>query len=383
MDETLGNGLQELPEGWKYCSILDLANVKYGKAKPKDLGVIPVIGSGGVYGFTIAPSITFPTIVIGRKGTAGMAWLCKDPCWPSDTTFYLDWKERPFDIRFIYHCLQHRPLSGQHSKTTIPSLQKSDLENYVIPFPPPPEQQVIAQVLRTVQRAKEATEKVIAAAKQLKQSLMRHLFTYGPVPFPEADQVELKETDYGTVPDHWQVKPLGQFITLQRGFDLPAHKRIRGTVPVVSSSGVSGLHSESKVVGPGVITGRYGTLGKVYYIKDDFWPLNTTLFVKRFGGNDPRFVQFFLMTLSMEAFNDKTSVPGINRNHLHAVKVGFPAPQEQKAIANILVTVEQKLVKEESKAEMMGFLFHSLLHHLMTGQLRAHDLDLPTMQEVA
>ena len=95
----------------------------------------------------------------------------------------------------------------------------------------------------------------------------------------------------------WREVLLGEVITLQRGFDLPQRKRIPGTVPPVSSSGVTDYHSESKVSGLGVVTGRYGTLGEVFFISDDFWPLNTTLYVRDFKGNDPRFISYFLRSL--------------------------------------------------------------------------------------
>src|SRR5689334_17809685 len=117
--------------------------------------------------------------------------------------------------------------------------------------------------------------------------------------------------------NRWNEHELGEVITLQRGFDLPTQDRNAGNVPIVSSSGITGVHNEAKVKGPGVVTGRYGTIGQVFYVKQDFWPLNTTLYVKDFKGNDPLFVSFLLRTIDFEAHSDKSSVPGVNRNHLH------------------------------------------------------------------
>ena len=142
----------------------------------------------------------------------------------------------------------------------------------------------------------------------------------------------------------WTQKPLGHVIELKRGYDLPARMRVAGSVPVVSSSGITGHHRETKVRGPGVVTGRYGTLGKVYFIPDDFWPLNTALYVRDFKGNDPRFVSYLLCGLDFSGHSDKAAVPGLNRNHMHEEVVRIPEDvSEQRAIAHILGTLDDKI----------------------------------------
>jgi len=142
----------------------------------------------------------------------------------------------------------------------------------------------------------------------------------------------------------WRECSLGEVIELKRGYDLPQRDRRPGVVPLVSSSGVTDYHSEAMAKGPGVVTGRYGTLGQVFYIEKNFWPLNTTLYVRDFKGNDPRFVSYFLRGLDFLAYSDKAAVPGLNRNHLHQARVLVPSdPNEQRAIAHILGTLDDKI----------------------------------------
>jgi type I restriction enzyme, S subunit len=160
----------------------------------------------------------------------------------------------------------------------------------------------------------------------------------------ERDKVELKEADaLNQINVGWRVVPLGEVITLQRGFDLPSQNRKPGTVPIVSSSGISDYHSEVGAKGPGVVTGRYGTIGQVFLIKEDYWPLNTTLWVKDFHGNDPFFASYLLRTIDFKSCSDKSSVPGVNRNDLHRIPVLLPPLPEQKAIAAILGSLDDKI----------------------------------------
>lgn len=134
----------------------------------------------------------------------------------------------------------------------------------------------------------------------------------------------------------WRATRLGDVLTLKRGHDLPESQRQDGEVPVVSSSGITGHHNEPKAKAPGVVTGRYGTLGEVFFIEEDYWPLNTALYVIDFKGNRPRFVAYFLESVLRNYQSDKAAVPGVNRNVLHEIKVRCPDTAVQERIAAIL-----------------------------------------------
>ena len=141
----------------------------------------------------------------------------------------------------------------------------------------------------------------------------------------------------------WKTDELGKFVTLKRGYDLPQQKRVDGAVPIFSSSGVTGTHKESMVNAPGVITGRYGTIGEVFFSKEPFWPLNTTLYVENFHGNDERFIYYFLKSLKWEKFTSASAVPGINRNTVHKEIVEIPDLESQRKIAAVLSAFDDKI----------------------------------------
>lgn len=141
----------------------------------------------------------------------------------------------------------------------------------------------------------------------------------------------------------WQECKLGEQITLKRGYDLPSRLRQDGNIPIYSSSGITGFHNEKMCDGPGIITGRYGTIGKIFYSKTPYWPLNTTLYVQNLKGNDGAFVYYFLQQLDWEKYSDKSAVPGVNRNDVHQEDVIFPLLKEQKAIASVLSSIDDKI----------------------------------------
>jgi type I restriction enzyme S subunit len=139
----------------------------------------------------------------------------------------------------------------------------------------------------------------------------------------------------------WHTMTLGDVVTLKRGHDLPERDRREGPVPIVSSSGVTGFHNVAKAEPPGVVTGRYGTLGEVYFINEPYWPLNTSLYAIDFHENDPKFVAYFLrQVLKGASSNNKAAVPGVNRNDLHALKVNVPIRDVQERIAGMLTAYD-------------------------------------------
>jgi type I restriction enzyme, S subunit len=173
----------------------------------------------------------------------------------------------------------------------------------------------------------------------------------------------------------WKARDLGHVATLQRGFDLPHRHRRPGTVPIVTSSGVGGgagdTHCEAKVAGPGVVTGRYGTIGDVFFIKQDFWPLNTTLFVKNFHGNHPLFIAYLLRTIDFHTHSGKSGVPGVNRNDLHRLTVRFPeSTEEQRAIAAALSDVDALLDGLDRLIAKKRDLKQAAMQQLLTGKTR-------------
>lgn len=158
----------------------------------------------------------------------------------------------------------------------------------------------------------------------------------------------------------WKECLLGDVVNLKRGYDLPHSARSPGPFPVVSSSGITDHHSEAKVRGPGVVTGRYGTLGQVFFVENDYWPLNTSLYVQDFKGNDPRFISYFLGILNFGSQNAAGAVPGVNRNHLHALDVRVPPLPVQRRIASILSAYDELIENNQRRIKILESMARAL-----------------------
>jgi len=184
--------------------------------------------------------------------------------------------------------------------------------------------------------------------------------------------------------DGWLRMQLGDFVTLQRGHDLPDERRLSGTIPILGSFGITGWHNEAKARGPGVTVGRSGaSFGVVCYSAVDYWPLNTALYVIDFHGNDERFAYYFLKTFDFQGYNSGSAQPSLNRNFVHPIPVVVPPIKEQHAIANILGTLDDKIElnrrMNETLEAMARALFKSWFMDFdpLRAKAEGRDLSLP------
>ena len=149
------------------------------------------------------------------------------------------------------------------------------------------------------------------------------------------------------------MKPLEEVATFQRGFDITKREIVSGSHPVIFSSGIGGRHSVCKVNGPGVVVGRKGSLGTAYFSEEDFWPTDTTLWVKDFHGNNPLFVYFLVKTMHFEQYDVGAANPTLNRNHIHTIPVNVPPLPTQKKIAEILSGYDELIENNRRRIQIL------------------------------
>ena len=274
-----------------------------------------------------------------------------------------------------------------------------------IPLPPLQEQKKIAHVLSTIQEAKKKTEAVIKAAKELKKSLMKYLFTYGPVPFNEAENVKLKETEIGLIPEEWEVVKLGDVAEFKNGINFKAEEKGDNgilTVDVLNMYGESiyiNTNNLYRVNKPLIKEDYLLKNGDILFVRSSLkqegvgWaslfkeieePVTFCGFIirARLKNNDvyPGYLVNYMRTpiarSNLVSSSGKVAITNINQGSLKKLAIPLPPLHIQQKIASILSTVDEKIEKEENKKKALEELFKSMLHNLMTGKIRVKDLDI-------
>jgi type I restriction enzyme S subunit len=168
--------------------------------------------------------------------------------------------------------------------------------------------------------------------------------------------------------EDWCEDKILNIAPLQRGFDLPKNQMNLGKYPVVMSNGISEYHDEFKVKGPGIVTGRSGTIGNVHYVETDFWPHNTSLWVTDFKGNYPLFIYTMFKRLNLNKFGTGSGVPTLNRNDVHDLKVYIPKLNEQIVISDFFENLDKLLTEHQQKQTKLKALKKAMLSKMFPQQ---------------
>jgi type I restriction enzyme S subunit len=394
----------DLPEGWGRVPFLDAIRKNKGRVAKirqsdyRKTGQYPVIDQGQqqIAGYWDNEADVYrgelPVIIFGDH-TRAFKFVDFPFVIGADGTHVLAPNKKCLDAFFLYLAL---------SSLNIPSRGYNRhfglLKDRFIVAPPLPEQRAISEVLRTVQRGRGATEKVIAATRQLKVSLMKHLFTYGPVPLDLADRVSMFESDLTPWPDHWPEKRLGDCVSLITKGTSPnwqGYEYAEGGVVFVRSQNVgwgnlelSGLaylpeafnatHRSSIIREHDVLVNLVGaSIGRVAVASKAIagGNLNQAVGIVRMKPILlPEFVASFLLgeagQIQFRRQRKEIARANISLQDLRNFTVPIPPIAEQREIVAQLTAVDARLEAEEKRRAALDALFKSLLHHLMTGKLR-------------
>lgn len=349
-------------KNWDYGILNDAvlkesSNISLNKIE-KEKGKYPVFGAKG-----FAKNVSFyqqekEYLAIIKDG-AGIGRVSKHPAKSSVlATMQYILPKKNYDINFIKYFLESLDFENYRTGSTIPHIYYKDYKNAAFPLVSLSEQQQIVAILdqafEAIDQAKANIEKNIRNAKELFQSKLNAIFSQRG--------------------EGWEEKRFKDVCVLQRGFDLPTRLREQGKYDLVTSSGITDSHSEFKVKGPGVVTGRSGSIGNVFYIENNFWPLNTSLYIKDFKNNLVKYVYYFIRAFDLSKYATGTGVPTLNRNFVHDEKVlSTNDINEQKRVFQLLDELESQtnfIIKQyQNQLYNVEDLKKSILQKAFAGEL--------------
>ena len=322
-------------------------------------------------------------------GSREIGWFCGTGCLKVRLG-----NESVANAKFISYCLRQPEIKDwliRHSVgATMPNLNTGILSAVPIQLPPLRTQLEIASMLGVIDDRIALLRGTNATLEAIAQAMFKSWFIdfepvlakqQGRAPegmseataalFPDS----FEKSELGLVPKGWSVGTLQDLLVLQRGFDLPAPDRVPGNFPIIAASGPCGTHRISMAKGPGVVTGRSGVLGRVFLELEDYWPLNTTLWVKEFKTATPCYAYELLCRLDFASYNAGSAVPTLNRNHVHSLKYLIPTSACIKAYEEFAIGLHERVKTLEQQAQTLTTLRDTLLPRLITGQLRIPDVE--------
>jgi type I restriction enzyme S subunit len=249
------------------------------------------------------------------------------------------------------------------SGATVDRIPLTSFPDFPIRVPTLPIQRRIAGILSAYDDLIENSQRRIKILEEMARRLYRECFING-----QASTA-------------WPAEQLGHFFELKRGYDLPARDRRPGLFPIVSSSGITGFHEAFMARGPGIVTGRYGTLGEVHLVWDEFWPLNTSLYVKDFKGTPFLYVFWLLRHVLPGQKGSAAAVPGLNRNDLHSLLINAPPLNVMQNFHNLCLPLANQTRFLAESIQNLRRTRDMLLPRLLSGQIDVESLPEPVLSE--
>ena len=239
----------------------------------------------------------------------------------------------------------------------------SSIKEYSFTLPDIQNQHYIADILSTYDNIIENNQKQIKLLEEAAQRLYKEWFV--DLHFPGHEDTKIVDG----VLEGWSKTNINEILTFHRGYDLTKNEMKAGRYPVVGSTTVIGYHNEFKIKGPGIVTGRSGSLGKYQFIWDDFWPHNTSLYISDYKDHNIFFVYSLLQTVDFTSLNNGGAIPTLNRNVLSNVEVIEPEKKLQDMFAKIAEPQYQKIKNLEKQNDRLKTARDLLLPKLMNGEV--------------
>lgn len=309
-------------------------------------------------------------ILYSRRGNVGRCayvtkkeegWLCGTGC------LRVTIDSEKADSRFVFFQLQHPDTVGWVEKhavgATMLNLNTTILSSVPIRLPALEIQKKIADILSAYDDLIENNQKQIKLLEEAAQRLYKEWFV--DLNFPGHENTKIVDG----VPEGWSRTNINEILTFHRGYDLTKNEMKAGRYPVVGSTTVIGYHNEFKIKGPGIVTGRSGSLGKYQFIWDNFWPHNTSLYISDYKDHNIFFVYSLLQTVDFASLNNGGAIPTLNRNVLSNIEVIEPTDELQEMFAKIAEAQYRKIRNLEKQNNQLKMARDVLLPKLMSGEV--------------
>lgn len=350
---------------WRTCRLGDVLTLKRGHDLPehsRQEGDVPVVSSSGITGRHKEAKAIAPGVVTGRYGTIGEVFYLEEDYWPLNTALYvIDFKGN--DPRFSAYFLRNVLKGYQSEKAAVPGVDRNVLHEIKVRAPSHDIQLRIVDILSSYDDLIENNRRRMALLEESARLLYREWFVR--LRFPGHEHTSIVDG----VPQGWERAPLESALVLQRGFDLPTQDRQEGDVPIYGSTGILGYHDKFKAMAPGVVTGRSGTLGEVQYVAEDYWPLNTALWVKEFKRVTPLFALFLLREIDLKQFNGGASVPTLDRKSVHRVEILIPSTSLIRSFDEFAADMYTQIKNLNAQNQNLRTARDLLLPRLLNGEL--------------